>query len=99
MSFVQVTPELLTASADSLSDIGASMNAQNVVAARPTTQVPAPAADQVSALLAAKFEADGLAYQAVAAMASQIHEAFVRALASGGTSYAVAEAANTAAAR
>jgi hypothetical protein len=99
MSFVQTTPGLLTAAADSLSDIGASMSEQNVAAAVPTTQVTAPAADQVSALLATKFETHGMAYQTVAAMATQIHQAFVSALASGGTSYAVAEAANAAAAR
>lgn len=99
MSFVQVTPGLLTATAVTLTDIGASMSAQNVAIAGPTTQVPAPAADQVSALMATKFQAHGLAYQAVAAMATQIHQALVSALASGGTDYAIAEAANAAAAR
>lgn len=98
MSFLRTTPGLLTGSADALSGIGASMGAQNATAAGPTTRVTAPAADQVSALLATKFEAHGLAYQTVAAMATQIHEAFVSALASSGTSYAIAEAANAAAA-
>lgn len=99
MSFLQTTPGLLTAAADTLSDIGASMSVQNGTAAGPTTEVTAPAADQVSALLATKFGAHGLAYQTVATMATQIHQAFVSALTSGGTSYAIAEAANAAAAR
>jgi hypothetical protein len=99
MSFVQTTPGLLTAAADSLGDIGASMSAQNVTMAGPTTEVTAPAADQVSALVVAQLTTHGLAYQTAASMATQIHQAFVSALASGGTSYVVAEAANAAAAR
>ncbi|QZA18915.1 PE family protein [Mycobacterium malmoense] len=98
MSFVRATPELLVAAADSLSSIGASMAAQNGVVAGPTTQVVAPAADQVSGLVATQFAAHGLAYQTVALMATQIHEAFVSALAGGGTAYAVTEVANIAAA-
>jgi hypothetical protein len=99
MSFVETTPGLLTAAAGSLSDIGASLSAQNVAVAEPTTEVTAPAADQVSALVATQFVTHGLAYQTVASMATQIHQAFVSALASGGASYAVAEAANAAATR
>jgi len=72
---------------------------QNAAVAGPTTEVTAPAADQVSALVATQFATHGLAYQTVASMATQIHQALVSALASGGTSYAVAEAANAAAAR
>lgn len=99
MSFVTTQPELLIAAADGLSDIGASMSASNAVVAPPTTGVAPPAADQVSALVATQFAAHGLAYQTVAAMASQVHEAFVSALASGGIAYEAAEAANAAAAR
>lgn len=98
MSFVITRPELLTAAAGNLATIGASMSAQNEAVAPPTTGVTAPAADQVSTLVATQFAAHGLAYQTVASMATQIHEAFVTALASGGTSYAVVEAANVAAA-
>ncbi|WP_372514153.1 PE family protein, partial [Mycobacterium interjectum] len=42
--------------------------------------------DQVSALVATQFAVHGLAYQTVATMASQIHDAFVGAMATGGTS-------------
>ncbi|BBZ52954.1 PE family protein [Mycobacterium heidelbergense] len=98
MSFVITRPELLTAAAGNLANIGVSMTAQNAVVEGPTTQLVAPAADQVSALVATQFAAHGLAYQTVAAMASQIHDAFVAAMATGGTSYAVAEATNAAAA-
>ncbi|SPM30348.1 PE family protein, partial [Mycobacterium terramassiliense] len=98
VSFVITRPELLTAAAGNLSTIGASMVSASAAVEGPTTQVVAPAADQVSALVATQFAVHGLAYQTVATMASQIHDAFVGAMATGGTSYAVAEAANTAAA-
>lgn len=99
MSFVTAQPELLNAAADSLSNIGASMSASNAVVASPTTAVAPPAADQVSALVATQFSTHGLAYQTVASMATEVHNAFVSALASGGIAYAATEVANTAAAR
>lgn len=97
MSFVVTRPELLTAAAGSLFKIGAELTAQNAVTMPPTTGVVAPAADQVSDLVAMQFAAHGVAYQTVASMAAQIHDAFVFALASGGTAYTAAEAANVAA--
>ncbi|OIN78093.1 PE family protein [Mycobacterium malmoense] len=96
MSYVITRPGLLTAAAGNLSTIGASMSAANAAVEGPTTQVVAPAADQVSALVATQFAAHGLAYQTVALIAGQIHEAFASALAIGGTAYAVTEATNIA---
>jgi PE family len=98
MSFVLTRPGSLIAAADDLTNIGATMTSGNAAVAEPTTQVTAPAADQVSALVATQFAAHGAAYQAVASMATQIHNAFVSALAAGGNAYEVAEAANAAAA-
>jgi len=89
---------MLTAAAGNLSTIGASMAANTAAVAGPTSEVAPPAADQVSALVATQFAAHGLAYQAIGLMAQQIHDAFVNALSTGGTSYAVTEAANVAAA-
>jgi hypothetical protein len=99
MSFLVTTPESLIAAADELTNIGVSMSSGNAAVAEPTTQVLPPAADQVSALLATQFATHGAAYQTVASMASQIHHAFVSALAAGGVSYESAEAANAAAAQ
>lgn len=96
MSFVTTRPELLTAAAGSLSTVGAAQSAQNAAIAPPTTGVVPPAADAVSGLVATQFAAHGVAYQAVATMATQIHEAFVRTLATGGATYAATEAANVA---
>ena len=98
MSFVSTTPSFLIAAADDLTNIGVSMSSGNAAVAQPTTQLSPPAADQVSALVATQFAAHGMAYQTVASMATQIHNAFVSALAAGGSSYEVAEAANAAAA-
>lgn len=97
MSFVTARPEMLTAAAGNLSTIGESMAANNATVAVPTSEVIPPAADQVSALVATHFAAHGLAYQAIGLMAQQIHESFVNALSTGGTSYAMTEAANVAA--
>ncbi|ORA77032.1 PE family protein [Mycobacterium malmoense] len=84
-------PGLLTAVV-SLSSVGAA----NAAVKGPTTQMIAPAADQVSALVSTQFAAHGLTYQTVALIAGQIHEAFVGALAIDGTAYAETETANIA---
>ncbi|TVS87454.1 PE family protein [Mycobacterium helveticum] len=98
MSFVTARPEMLTAAAGSLSRIGSAMASNNAAAEGPTTGVAPPAADQVSQLVGTHFAAHGLAYQTIALMANQIHEAFVNALSTGATSYTITEAANVAAA-
>lgn len=64
----------------------------------PTTSVAPAAADQVSALTAARFSAHAQLYQMVSAQAVAIHDRFVAALAAGAQSYEAAEAANVIAA-
>jgi hypothetical protein len=56
------------------------------------TAVLPPAADAVSAAVAAIFSEHGAAYQALAAEAAAFHEQFVRALTAGAESSAGAEA-------
>jgi isoaspartyl peptidase/L-asparaginase-like protein (Ntn-hydrolase superfamily) len=94
MSFVTTQPEALSAAATSLQGIGSGVNAQNAAAAAPTTGVVPAAADEVSALTAAQFVAQGQLYQAVSAQAAAIHEAFVNTLGTSAGSYAATEAAN-----
>lgn len=94
MSFVTTQPEILTAAAGSLQTIGATMAAGNTAAAAPTVGVIPPAADEVSALTAAQFTAQGELYQAVSAQATAIHELFVQALSTSAASYAATEVAN-----
>jgi hypothetical protein len=98
MSFVTTQPEALTAEAGNLQAIGAALSAQNAAAAGPTTGVVPAAADEVSALTAARFSAHAQIYQAVSAQAAAVHETFVNALATSAASYAATEAANAAAA-
>ena len=98
MSFVTTQPELLTAAAANLAGIGSSMSSLNAAAAQPTTGVLPAAADEVSVLTALQLAAHGELYQAVSAQAAAIHQMFVATLAGSGESYAVAEAANAAAA-
>ncbi len=98
MSFVTAHPEEIAAAATTLQGIGATVSAQSAAAAPVLTAVLPPAADEVSAITAAQFVAHAQAYQAVAAQAAAIHEAFVNTLAMSAGSYAATEVANAAAA-
>jgi len=98
MSFVTTQPEALAAAAGTLQGIGSTLSAQNAAAAAPTTGVVPAAADEVSALTAAQFAAQGQTYQAVSAQATAVHEMFVNTLGMSSGSYAVTEAANAVAA-
>ena len=97
MSYVTTHPEMLSAAAGNLQDIGSAVSAGNAAAAAPTTGVVPAAADEVSALTAAQFAAHAQMYQAVSAQATAVHEAFVSTLGLSSGSYAAAEAANAAA--
>lgn len=98
MSYVTVDPELLSAAAGNLQGIGAQMAAGNAAVAEPTTGVQPPAADVVSGLTAAQFASHGLAYQAVATLANQVHELFVQTMSASAASYGITEATNAASA-
>ena len=99
MSFVTTQPQMLSAAAGNLQDIGSAVSAGNAVAAAPTTGVVPAAADEVSALTAAQFAAHAQMYQDFSAQAAAIHEQFVATLATSAGSYLATEAANAAAAR
>jgi PE family len=98
MSFVTTHPGLLALAAGDLHGIGSEMAAGNMAAAAPTTGVVPAAADEVSALTAAQFAAQGVLYQQLSAQATAINELFVNALATSAGSYAATEVANAAAA-
>jgi PE family len=97
MSFMTTIPAALTAASGDLGDVGCVMAAQNAAVAGPTTGVVPPAADVVSALIATQFAAHAQMYQAVGAMAGEIHDLLVSTLAADAGLYAAAEAANLAA--
>jgi hypothetical protein len=98
MSYVQIVPEILSATAHNLQSIGAAVDAHNAAAVAPTTGVIPAAVDEVSALTAAQFVAHAQMYHAVSARAAAIHQAFVTTLAASAGSYAATEAANAVAA-
>lgn len=99
MSFVTTQPETMAATAGDLQGVGSMMAAGSAAAAAPTTGVVPAAADEVSAMLAARFAAQANLYQAMAAQAAAIHEQFVTTLNAGAATYAATEAANAATAR
>jgi hypothetical protein len=97
MSFVIATPELVTAAATDLANIGSTLSAASAAAAAPTTGVLAAAEDEVSAAIASLFSGHAQAYQALGAQAAAFHDQFVQTLTAGAGSYVSAEAANAAA--
>jgi hypothetical protein len=97
MSFVTIQPEAMTAAASALQTLGTSMDAENGAAAGPTTGVAPAAADPVSALQAAQFDAYGTWYQQVSAHAAAIRQMLVNTLGASAGSYAETESANNAA--
>jgi hypothetical protein len=94
MSFVIAAPELVTAAATDLANIGSSLSEVNASAAAPTTTVTAAAGDEVSAAIAALFSRYGKAFQALSAQAAAFHSQFAQALNAGARAYASSEAAN-----
>lgn len=94
MLFVTVQPEVLNTAAGDLQGIGATVAAYNKSIAAPTTGIAPAAEDEVSALLATRFAAQGHLYQAISAQAQAVHEQFVATLTSNADSYAITEAAN-----
>ncbi|OSC39437.1 PE family protein [Mycobacterium decipiens] len=94
MSFVTIQPEVLAMAVGDLQKIGTAVTAQNAAACAPTTGVLPPAADEVSALTAARFAAHAEKYQVVGRQAALVHDMFVATLAAGADSYAATEAAN-----
>ncbi|SOJ56934.1 PE family protein PE13 [Mycobacterium simulans] len=98
MSFVVTQPETLALAAGNLQEIGSAVSAQSAAAFAPTTGVAPAAADEISALTAARFIAHAQMYQAISAQAAAIHDMFVTTLAASAGSYEAAEAANATAA-
>jgi hypothetical protein len=94
MSFVFATPEYLAGAASDLANIGSTISSANAAALGPTSGVLAAGADEVSATIAALFDAHSQVYQALSAQAALFHQEFVNLMSSGGVQYALAEATN-----
>lgn len=94
MSWVIAAPEYVAAAASDLANIGSTIDSANSAASGPITSVPAPGADEVSAGIAALFDAHSQVYQAISAQAAAFHAQFVQLMNGGAAQYAATEAAN-----
>ncbi|WP_156452540.1 PE family protein, partial [Mycobacterium gordonae] len=93
MSYLIVTPDLLTTATADLADIESRIGTANAIAAAHTASIVAAAEDEVSTTVAALFGTHAREYQALGTHLSALHHRFVRTLGSAATSYAGAEAA------
>src|SRR5258707_9642176 len=82
----------ISSAATDLAGIGSIISEANTFAAGPTLGVLPAGADEVSAAIAALFDAHGQAYQALSAQAALFHDQFVQILNGAGSAYAAAEA-------
>ena len=96
MSFLSAVPDDVSKAATNLTDIASTIDEANSTAAAQTTEMPAPAADAVSGLVADFLNAHAQGYQAIGAQAATFHQQFVQALDASAVAYASAEAANAA---
>jgi hypothetical protein len=94
MSFVFAMPEYVSAAASDLANIASIISSANAAALGPTSGVLAAGADEVSATIAALFDAHAQAYQALSAQAAMFHQQFVQLMSGGAAQYAMTEAAN-----
>jgi hypothetical protein len=94
MSFLGLTPDVLTAASGNLENIGTSLRAAHAAAAAQTTAIVAPAADEVSEAITSLFGTAAQEYQALGARAAAFHENFVKTLGAAAGQYLAAEAAN-----
>ena len=93
MTYVVVAPEMVAAAATDLANVGSTLSAANAAAPAPTMGVLAAGADEVSAAIAALFQAHGQAYHVLSAQAAAFQTKFEAALTAGANAYASAEAA------
>lgn len=94
MTLVIAAPDLVTAAATDLENIGSTIGAASSAAAGSTTALLPAAEDEVSAAIAALFGLHGKAFQALSAQAAAFHDQFVQALNAAAGAYASTEAAS-----
>ncbi|WP_261879152.1 PE family protein, partial [Mycobacterium marinum] len=91
MSFVWVSPELVSAAAADVAGIGLAVGAANTAAAAATTELLAAGGDEVSAAIAELFGMYGRDYQRIAVEAAGFHARVAALLGAGADSYGWAE--------
>ncbi|WP_139825191.1 PE family protein, partial [Mycobacterium conspicuum] len=96
MNYVITAPEVMTAAATDLSNLGSTIRSAHASAAALTAAVLAPGADEVSAGIATLFGEYAQGYHAINALAAAFHAQFVQHLNAGAVSYGMADAASAA---
>src|ERR1700741_2022555 len=94
MSYVIAAPEYVAAAAADLANIGSAISDANSAAWGPVSSMLPAGADEVSASIAALFDAHAQVYQALSAAAQAFHAQFVQLMSGGAEQYAVTEALN-----
>ncbi|GFG66081.1 hypothetical protein MKUB_35710 [Mycobacterium kubicae] len=94
MSYLLVTPTILSAVAGEADALGTAISAASAAAAAATTGVLPPAADEVSIAVAALLNAHGRSCQAIRAQAVAFQHHFAQTLAAAAGSHPAAEAGN-----
>jgi triacylglycerol lipase len=94
MSYVIAAPDMMTAAAADLANIGSALIEEHTAAAASTVMVVPAAADEVSVGIADLFSTYAQDYQAMATRAAAFQQQFVQHLTGSAGSYAGAEAAN-----
>lgn len=93
MSWFAVGPEVVAAAATNLTGVGDAISEANDKGAAQTAGMPAAAADQVSAAVAAFWGSHAQGYQNISAQMSAFHHQFAQILSGSGAAYANTEAA------
>ncbi len=92
MSYVVAGPEAMLAKAADLAGVASTISEANAIAAVQTTGLPAAAADQVSAGVAALYGSYAQDYQTIGTQMAALHDQIVQTLTSGAHAYASTEA-------
>lgn len=94
MSLLSVVPNVVSSASADLEELGIALQSAKAVAAARTSLLAAPAADEVSAAIAALLDANAREFQHVSVAAAAYHDQFVQLLNGAAAEYFSAETAN-----
>jgi hypothetical protein len=95
MASLSAEPQLMSAAAADVAEIGSAIGAARAVAMGPTTSLAAAAKDEVSVLVATFFNSYAQQYQVAIGRAASFNDQFAQLLAAAANTYAQAEAEAT----
>jgi hypothetical protein len=94
MSSLSVAPDLVSEASGKLENLGSALRSASAAAASQTTAIAAPAADQVSAAVAALLGTQAQEFQTLNTQAAAFHDEFVNRLRAGAAHYVSTELGN-----